>query len=182
MPVLLREINFSDVFHNWPPDAMLFCSGFLWRRPSLKIGSVLCSHWHKSPSGVLMCAWYKSMLKIGQQTKARCFLPEVSKVTFYQTQWSQEWILSFLIREMSIPNAHVSSVDLQETMVSVQLKRFSSIDRSYETNFVANSSNVNLIEKPSQEVVWATNGIWTVLSKILGMPPYLSLVADQKKK
>ena len=140
MPVLLREINFSDVRDNWPPDAMLFCSGFLWRRRSLKIGSVLCSHWHKSPSGLLMCAWYKSMLKIGQQTKARCFLPEVSKITFYQTQLSQEWILSFLIREVSIPNAHVSSVDLQETMVSVQLKRFSSIDRSYETNFVADSS------------------------------------------
>ena len=142
MPVLIREINFSDVRDNWPPDAMLFCSGFLWRRPSLKIGSVLCSHWDKSPSGVLMCAWYKSMLKIGQPTKARCFLPEVSKVTFYQTQWSQEWILSFVIREMSIPNAHVSSVDLQETMVSVQLKRCSSIDRPYETNFVANSSTL----------------------------------------
>ena len=165
---------------HWPPDAMLFCSGFLWRK--LKMRTVFCSHWHKSPSGVLMCAWYKSILKIDQQTKARCFLPEVSKVTFYQTQWWQEWILSFLIREMSIPNAHVSSVDLQKTMVSVKLKRFSSIDRSYETNFVANSSNVNLIEKPSQEVVWATNGIWKVLSKILGMPPYLSLVADQKKK
>ena len=54
---------------------------------------------------------------------------------------------------MSIPNAHVSSVDLPKEMVSVKLKRFSSIDRSYETNFVPNSSNVNLIEKPSQEVV-----------------------------
>ena len=143
--------------------------------------SVFCSHWHKSPSGVLMCAWYKSMIKIGQQTKARCFLPEVSKVTFYQTQWSQEWILSFLMRKISIPNAHVSSVDLQETMVSVQLKRFSSIDRLYETNFVANSSAWTLSSSPLRKW-WATKGIWTVLPKILGMPPYLSLVADQKKK
>ena len=182
MPVLLREINFSDVRDNWPPDAMLFCSGFLWRRPSLKIGSVLCSHWHKSPSGVLMCAWYKSMLKIGQQTKVRCFLPEVSKVMFYQTQWSQEWILSFLIREMSIPNAHVSSVDLQETMVSGTVETVQFNWQILRDQFCSRLFHVNLIEKPSQEVVWATNGIWTVLSKILGMPPYLSLVADQKKK
>ena len=183
MPVLLREINFSDVRDNWPPDAMLFCSGFLWRRPSLKIGSVLCSHWHKSPSGVLMCAWYKSILKIGQQTKARCFLPEVSKVTFYQTQWSQEWILSFLIREMSIPIKCTRFIcrptgnDGERTVETVQFNW-----QILRDQFCSRLFHVNLIEKPSQEVVWATNGIWTVLLKILGMPPYLSLVADQKKK
>ena len=71
MPVVIREINISDICDNWPQDVMLFCSDFLWKRPSLKMGSVFCSHWHKSPSGVLMCAWYKSMLKIGQQTRAK---------------------------------------------------------------------------------------------------------------